>query len=135
MDYSFIVLIISIFVARFIQINALKNLADEDKPKVMSKNIMQLSQASLIFTIILVVAFYFIISKYPGDYSSITTSFFTVLILQRVFVYVITRRRMVSNGVPSSYLNKYFLSWAVTTIGVTVFIMLFMWNSYNAPGQ
>jgi len=135
MDYSFIILLISIFAARFIQINAFRNLADEDKGKVMSKDIMRLSQASLIFTIILIVAFYFLISKYPGNFSGITSSFFTVLILQRVFVYVVSRRRMVSNGVPASYLSKYFLSWAVTTIGVALFILFFMWSSYNGPGQ
>ena len=135
MDYSFIILLASIFAARFIQINAFKNLADEDKPKVMSKNIMQLSQASLIFTVILIIAFYFIITKYPDNYTSIASSFFAVLILQRVFVYVVARRRMVSNGVPSSYLKKYFLSWAVTTIGVAIFIMLFVWKTYNGMGQ
>jgi hypothetical protein len=128
MDYSFIVLIISIFVARFIQINAFKTLKDEDKGKVMSKNIMQLSQASLLFTIILIVAFYLLINKYPEKYTSITSSFFIVLILQRITVYILARKRMISNEVPASYLTKYFLAWLVTTIGVALFIILFMWQ-------
>jgi hypothetical protein len=128
MDYSFFVLIISIFAARFIQINAFKNLTDEDKPKVMSKNIMQLSQASLVFTIILIVAFYFLINKYPEKYTSITSSFFIVLVLQRIIVYVLARKKMIDNGVPASYLTKYFFSWLVTTIGVASFIVLFMWQ-------
>ncbi len=84
MDYAFIVLLVSVFIARFIQISAFKNLADEDKGKVMSRGIMQLSQASLIFTIILIAAFYFLIIKYPGRYTSIASSFFIVLVLQRI---------------------------------------------------
>ena len=128
MDYSFIVLIISIFAARFIQINAFKTLKDEDKGKVMSKSIMQLSQASLLFTIILIVAFFLLINKYPEKYTSITSSFFIVLILQRITVYILARKRMISNEVPASYLTKYFLAWLVTTIGVALFIILFMWQ-------
>ena len=128
MDYSFLVLIISIFAARLIQISAFKNLTDADKPKVMSKNIMQLSQASLVFTIILIVAFYFLINKYPEKYTTITSSFFIVLVLQRIIVYVLARKRMIDNEVPPSYLNRYFFSWLVTTIGVALFIVLFMWQ-------
>lgn len=126
MDYSFFILIISIFASRFIQLNAFRTLADEDKGKVLSKNIMQLSQVSLIFTIILIGAFYLLISKYPGNSTTITASFFIALLLQRIVVYIFTRKRMIDNGVPSTYINKYFLSWLVTTIGVSVFIALFV---------
>ncbi|MEP6681635.1 MAG: hypothetical protein ABJA35_00170 [Parafilimonas sp.] len=131
MDYSFIVLLVSIFAARFIQISAFKNLKDEDKGKVMSKGIMQLSQMSLVFTIILIAAFYFFISKYPDKYTTVTSSFFIGLILQRIIVFVFVRRKMVSNNVPSSYLTKYFFAWLVTTIGVALFIVLFMWQYKN----
>lgn len=126
MDYSFIILIISIFIARFIQLSAFKNLADADKPKVLSRNIMQLSQTSLVFTIILIVAFYFLINKYPERYLTLTSSFFIALIVLRLIVFIFTRKRMIENEVPSSYLTRYFLSWLVTTIGVALFIVLFM---------
>lgn len=131
MDYAFLALIISIFISRFIQINAFKNLADEDKGKVLSKGIMQLSQVSLIFSVILIVAFYFCINKYPGRATSITSSFFIVLILQRIIVYFFARKRMVLNNVPDSYLTKYFFAWLVTTLGVALFIVLFMWQFNN----
>jgi hypothetical protein len=131
MNYSFIVLLISIFAARFIQLNAFKNLTDEDKGKVLSKGVMQLSQASLVFTIILIAAFYFFITKYPDKYTTVTSSFFIVLILQRIVVYVFVRKRMINNNVPSSYITKYFFAWLVTTIGVALFIVLFMWQYSN----
>jgi hypothetical protein len=131
MDYAFIVLIASVFIARFIQISAFKNLADEDKPKVMSKNIMQLSQASLLFTVILIVSFYLTASRFGANYTLITSSFFAALLLQRIVVYIISRKRMIENGVPSSYLSKYFLSWLVTTSGVILFIVLLMWQFTN----
>ena len=131
MDYSFIVLVISIFASRFIQLNAFKNLKEEDRGKVLSKSIMTLSQASLIFTIILIVAFYFLINKYPDRSITLTSSFFVVLILQRIIVYALTRKRMLANNVPESYLTKYFLSWLITTIGVALFIVLFMWQFNN----
>ena len=108
--------------------NAFKSLADEDKAKVFSKGIMQLSQASLVFTIILIAAFYFFISKYPDKYTSITSSFFIVLILQRVIIYVFVRKKMIVSNVPSSYVRKYFLAWLVTTLGVALFIVLYMWQ-------
>lgn len=131
MDYSFVVLIISIIASRFIQINAFKNLRDEDKGKVMSKSIMQLSQANLIFTVILIVAFYFLINEYPDKYTTITSSFFIVLIVQRIFLFILTRKRMVDNNVPASYLSRYFLVWLITTVGVALFIVLFMWQYNN----
>lgn len=132
MDYSFLVLVISIFASRFIQLNAFRNLADEDKGKVLNKSIMQLSQASLIFTIVIVVAFYLLISKYPDNAITITSSFFIALVAQRIIVYMLTRKRMMDNSVPSSYLNKYFLSWLVATTGVALFIILFMSQFNNA---
>ncbi len=131
MDYSFFILIISIFASRFIQLNAFKTLADEDKGKVLSKNIMQLSQASMIFTIVLIAAFFLLISKYPDNSTRITSSFFIVLILQRIIVYVLTRKRMVDNDVPAAYISRYFLSWLVTTIGVALFMVLFMGQFNN----
>jgi hypothetical protein len=131
MDYAFFALLISIFISRFIQINAFKNLADEDKGKVLSKGIMQLSQVSLIFSIVLIAAFYFCINKYPDKATTLTSSFFIVLIVQRIIVYFFARKRMVLNNVPDSYLTRYFFAWLVTTIGVALFIVLFMWQFNN----
>ena len=135
MDYSFLALIISIFASRIIQLNAFRTLADEDKGKVLSKNIMQLSQVSLIFTIILIVAFYLLISNYPDKSTPITYSFFIALIVQRIVVYLFTRKKMIENEVPSSYMGKFFLSWLVTTIGVALFIILFMQQFIHAPAK
>ncbi|HEX5154114.1 MAG TPA: hypothetical protein VFW07_21855 [Parafilimonas sp.] len=131
MDFSFLILIISIFISRFIQLNAFRTLADEDKGKILSKNIIQLSQGSLIFTIILIAAFYFLISKYPDRATTLTSSFFIVLIVQRIILYALTRKGMIMNNVPESYITKYFFSWLVTTIGVALFIVLFMWQFNN----
>jgi hypothetical protein len=133
MDYSFLILIISIFISRFIQIRAFKNLADEDKGKVMSKNIMQLSQVSLIFLALLIIAFFLLISKYPDRSTIIAFSFFAALIIQRIVVYLFTRKRMIEDNVPSTYTNKYFISWLITTIGVALFIILFMQQYNHAP--
>jgi len=131
MDYSFFILIISIFASRFIQLNAFRTLADDDKGKVLSKNIIQLSQGSLIFSIILIAAFYFLISKYPDRATTLASSFFIAFMLQRIVLYVLTRKRMIMNNVPESYITKYFFSWLVTTIGVALFIVLFMWQFNN----
>lgn len=131
MDYSFFILIISIFAARFIQLNAFRTLADEDKGKILSKDIMRLSQISTIITIVFIGAFFLLISKFPQSASVITTTFFIALLLQRIIVYVFTRKQMLKNNVPSTYINKYFLSWLVTTIGVTVFLYLYMQQPGN----
>ena len=128
MDYSFFILIISIFISRFIQLNAFRTLADEDKGKVLSKSIMQLSQGSLIFSIVLIAVFYFLISRYPDRAIILTSSFFIALMLQRIILYVLTRKRMIINNVPESYITKFFFSWLAITIGVAVFIVLFMWQ-------
>jgi amino acid permease len=133
MDYSFLVLVISIFASRFIQLNAFKNLKDEDKGKVLSKNIMQLSQVSLVFSLILIVAFYFLIGRYPDNATTLASSFFIALIVQRIVVYLLARKRMIDNNVPESYLTKYFFSWLVVTIGVALFIVLFMWQFNHVP--
>jgi hypothetical protein len=131
MDYSFFILIISIFAARFIQLNAFRTLTDEDKGKVLSKDIMRLSQISTIITIVFVGAFFLLIDKLPQSASVITLTFFIALLVQRIVVYFFTRKKMVQNNVSSAYINKYFLSWLVTTIGVTVFIYLYMQQPGN----
>jgi hypothetical protein len=131
MDLAFLVLMISIFASRFIQINAFRNLADEDKGKILSKSIMRLSQVSLLFIIVLVAAFYLLISKYPDNSTTITSSFFIALMVQRIVVYISTRKKMTESNVPFSYINKYFFSWLVTTIGIALFIVLFIWQLGN----
>ncbi len=132
MDYSFFVLVISIFASRFIQFNAFKNLPDEDKAKVLSKEIMRLSQSSLVITVVLIVSFYLLVSKYPDDFLTLASSFFIALMLLRIVTYFFTRKRLLDNGVPSSYNNKYFFSWLVTTIGVALFFVLYM-HQFNVP--
>jgi|GEM_PF-2029763 len=131
MDYSFFILIISIFAARFIQLNAFRTLAEEDKGKVLSKDIMRLSQVSSVITIVLIGAFFLCISKFPQSASLITITFFTALLVQRVVVYFFTRKQMLQNNVPSAYINKHFLSWLVTTVGVALFIYLYMQQFNN----
>ena len=131
MDYSFFILIISIFAARFIQLNAFRTLADEDKDKVLSKDIMRLSQISTIITIVFVGAFFLVISKFPKSGSVITLTFFIALLVQRIVVYFFTRKKMLQNNVSSAYINKYFLSWLVTTVGVALFIYLYMQQPGN----
>ena len=131
MDYAFLALIVSIFVSRLIQINAFKNLKEADKEKVLSKGVMQLSQISLVFSIIIIAAFYFFINKYPDKSTTIASSFFIVLLLQRILVYVFERRKMALNDVPEPYTTRHFFSWLVTTIGVALFIVLFMWQLHH----
>ena len=131
MDYSFFILILSIFAARFIQLNAFRTLAEEDKGKVLSKDVMRLSQISTIITIVFVGAFFLCISKFPQSGALITLTFFTALLFQRIVVYFFTRKKMLKNDVPSTYINKHFLSWLVTTVGVALFIYLYMQQFSN----
>ena len=133
MDYSFVVLVISIFASRFIQFNAFKNLTDEDKSKVLSREIMQLSQGSLIITVILIVAFFLLSNKYPDDFLTLGSSFFIALMLLRIITYFVTRKKMLYNNVPSSYTSRYFFSWLVTTIGVALFFVLFLQQYNHVP--
>jgi hypothetical protein len=133
MDYSFFVLVISIFASRFIQFNAFKNLTDEDKSKVLSREIMQLSQGSLVVTVILIVAFFFLSNKYPDDFLTLGSSFFIALMLLRIITYFFTRKRMIDNNVPSSYTSRYFFSWLVTTIGVALFFGLYLQQYTHGP--
>ena len=130
MDYSFIVLIASVFISRFIQMGAFKTLTDEDKAKILSGSIVRLSQITLITTVVMVVAFYFTINQYPQMFRSISVIFFTMIILQRIISYMITRKNMISNDIPSTYLKKHFMAWLVTTTGVVVFVYLMVRNVF-----
>ncbi|MEP6847160.1 MAG: hypothetical protein ABI861_14205 [Panacibacter sp.] len=130
MDYSFVILIASVFISRWLLLSAFKQLTDEEKAKVLSGNIIRLSQITLVTTILMVVVFYFMIVNYPHSYQSISSSFFAVLILQRIVAYFITRKSMISNGIPAAYIKKYFLSWLVTTVGVIIFIFMLVKNNF-----
>jgi hypothetical protein len=130
MDYSFIILIASVFISRWLLLNAFKILTDEEKAKVLSGNIIRLSQITLITTVILVAAFYFMVSSYPAQYKTISIGFFTALVLQRIVAYLITRKNMIGNNIPAAYIQKYFLSWLITTAGVAIFIFLLIKNNF-----
>ena len=130
MDYSFIVLIASVFISRFIQMGAFKTLTDEDKAKILSGNIVRLSQITLVTTVIMVLVFYFTINQYPQMFRSISVIFFTMIVLQRIISYMITRKNMISNDIPSIYIKKHFMAWLVTTTGVVVFVYLMVRNVF-----
>lgn len=100
------------------------------KVKVLSGNVIRLSQITLVTTILMVVVFYFMVNAYPQSYKTISITFFVAIVLQRVFAYFLTHRNMISNNIPESYIKKYFLSWLITTAGVVIFIYLLVRNYY-----
>jgi len=124
MDISFIVLLATIFIGRFIQMSAFRNLSDEDKTKVLSKNIMQVSQISLFITFAMVLIFYLLMSNYSAQYKSISIIFFGAILLLRIITFSIARKNMIINAIPENYMRKYFLSWFITTVGVVLFVFL-----------
>lgn len=124
MDISFIVLLATIFIGRFIQMSAFRNLSDEEKTKVLSKNIMQVSQISLFITFAMVLIFYLLMSNYSAQYKSISIIFFGAILLLRIVTFSIARKNMIINTIPEIYMRKYFLSWFITTIGVVLFVFL-----------
>jgi|KBSMisStaDraftv2_1062788.scaffolds.fasta_scaffold52085_3 hypothetical protein len=124
MDISFIVLLATIFIGRFIQMSAFRNLSDEDKTKVLSKNIMQVSQISLFITFAMVLIFYLLMSNYSAQYKSISIIFFGAILLLRIVTFSIARKNMIINAIPENYMRKYFLSWFITTVGVVLFVFL-----------
>lgn len=131
MDYSFIILLVSVFGSRWLLLRAFNKLTDEEKAKVLSGNIIRLSQITMGTTILMVVVFYFMISSYPQMYQTVSISFFTILILQRLVAYVITKKSMLINNIPQAYINKYFLSWLITTAGVIIFIFLLVKDNFK----
>ena len=124
MDISFIVLLATIFIGRFIQMSAFRNLSDEDKTKVLSKNIMQVSQISLFITFAMVLIFYLLMSNYGAQYKSISIIFFGAILLLRIVTFSIARKNMIINAIPENYMRKYFLSWFITTVCVVLFVFL-----------
>ncbi|QEC66384.1 hypothetical protein FRZ67_03355 [Panacibacter ginsenosidivorans] len=131
MDYSFIILIVSVFGSRWLLLRAFNKLTDEEKAKVLSGNIIRLSQITMATTILMVVVFYFMIVNYPQMYQTISISFFTILIMQRMIAYLITKKSMLTNNIPQTYINKYFLSWLITTVGVLIFIFLLVKDNFK----
>jgi hypothetical protein len=124
MDISFLVLLATIFIGRFVQMNAFKNLSDADKTKVLSKNIMQVSQVSLFITFGMVLVFYLLMSQYSGQYKPISIIFLGAILLLRIITFSIARKNMMVNAIPDDYMKRYFLSWLITTIGVVLFMFL-----------
>jgi len=128
MDYSFIILIGSVFISRWILLSAFKQLPDDMKARVLSGNVIRISQITLAITILMVIAFYIMVSQYPQYYKTISITFFVAIVLQRIFAYFLTQRNMISNNIPETYIRKYFLSWLITTAGVVIFIYLLVRN-------
>jgi hypothetical protein len=121
---SFLVLLVAVFIGRFIQITAFKNLSDKDKVKVLSENIMQLSQMSLVIIMGMVFVFYILLNQYPQQYKPISIIFSCSILVLRIITYTIERKNMIANNVSQDYINKYFVSWLIITIGIIAFVML-----------
>jgi hypothetical protein len=121
---SFLVLLVAVFIGRFVQITAFRNLSDKDKVKVLSENIMQLSQMSLVIIMGMVFVFYILLNQYPHQYKPISIIFSGAILLLRIITYAIERKNMMANNVPQDYINKYFVSWLIITIGIIAFVLL-----------
>lgn len=130
MDYSFLILLASILISRFVLLNAFNKLTEEEKVKVLSGSVIRLSQITLVTTIIMVAVFYYMIMQYKSMYQTISLVFFFAILAQRMVAYAITRKNMIENGIPSRYMKMHFLSWAITTVGVVLFVFLLVKNYF-----
>ncbi len=63
-------------------------------------------------------------------YRPISISFFVLILLQRIISYIVTRKNMVANSVPATYISRHFWAWSVTTIGVVAFVYLMVKNVF-----
>jgi hypothetical protein len=103
---------------------AFKNLSEEDKSKVLSKNIMQISQISLFITFGMVLVFYLLMNQFSSQYKAVSIIFFAAILLLRIITFSLVRKNMVVNAIPEDYMRKYFISWFITTAGVVLFVFL-----------
>src|SRR3954454_19954031 len=103
MDISFLVLLATIFIGRFVQMSAFKNLSDEDKTKALSKNIMQVSQVSLFITFGMVLVFYLLMNEFSAQYKPVSIIFFTAILLLRLITFSLVRKNMIANEIPIDY--------------------------------
>ncbi len=126
MQTAFIVLIITIIASRFVLIDAVKKLSDEDKLKLMSGKL--LNQAQLRSVIVLAIAgiFYFAITSYP-DYAVYLLAIFIVFIVaERIYACVTAKKKIQALGLPPFYLHKFTLASIISNAGLLLFFMLLL---------
>lgn len=122
MHWSLYAFLAAIIIGRFAQMNSFRKLEDADKLKIMSKDIMRISQITLFATIGLIVIFFLLINYFPDEYVKLTYIFFTLLIAQSFIFFSMTRKKMTEKQVPQEYLNASLFAFLIRIAGMALFI-------------
>ena len=124
MQIAFIIFFIALFASRFIIMDGLKKLSEEDKVKLMSSRLINQSQLRLILVFALLGVYYVVINKFPQYANQILLGFFVVIFAERLFTFIHTRNKLQSLDMPAFYINKFVVSSLVYNAGLLLFFFL-----------
>ncbi len=131
-DYSLLIAIavffVFVFASRTMIMNALKNLSDDDKAKLLSTRMINTSQTRMLLLIGGLGVYYFAIIQYKEYMREIVVAFMLVIIASRVISFIRTRKKLVDAELPDDYIKAYMNSSMLYTVGILLFFFLMMKN-------
>lgn len=120
------VFFLTVIVSRFMLMNALKKLTDEDKAKLLSSGMISGSQTRLLIVFGVLGIYYFSIVKFPQYAKELLFGFVLVVIASRIFIFIKSRRKLQEMQMPDDYIRAFINSSMLYNIGLIVFFFLMM---------
>ena len=120
------VFFIAVFASRFMIMNALKKLEDEDKAKLLSSGMISGSQTRLLIIFGVLAIYYIAIVKFPQYARELLFGFVIVVIVSRVITFITTKRKLQNLQLPDDYIKAFMNSSMIYNVGIIVFFFLLM---------
>ena len=124
LQIAIIVFFITVIASRFMLMNALKTLSDEDKAKLLSSNMINRSQTQLLIVIAVLGIYYFAIIKYPQYATALMEGFAVIIICNRIITFLNTQKKLHQMQLPETYIKTFITSSVVYNVGLVVFFLL-----------
>ncbi len=120
------VFFITVIASRFMLMNALKKLSDEDKAKLLSSGMISGSQTRLLVVFGVLAVYYFSIVKFPQYAKELLFGFVFVVVASRIFTFISSKRKLQNLQLPDDYIRAFINSSMLYNIGLIVFFFLLM---------
>ena len=124
MQTALIVFFIAFVASRYILLNALKKLTEEEKASLLSSKIITQSQTRLLIVFGVLGIYYFAITTYPRYAKQLLAGFFVLIFTERIFTFISTYNKLKKAALPAYYIKAFITSSAIYNVGIIVFFFL-----------
>ena len=127
---AFAILIIAVIISQYLMINAIKQLSDEDKVKLMSGRQLNWTQLRPLIYIAVYGIFYFALISFSNYAYYFLNGFIIFFVVERIYSFISARKRLCAMDLPTFYIKRFNIATIINSAGLTLFFVFLLKGFY-----